>query len=209
MKSYAYLHGFASSPASAKARFFAAKFSALGIVLHIPELDAGDFEHLTLSGQLEVVRKAAPPGPLILLGSSLGGYLAALYAERHPEVERVVLMAPAFDFLARWAARMGPAQMQHWKSTGQMPVYHYGHKQERTIHYPLMEDAARYPAYPNVRQPAMVLQGLHDDVVDPQVAHTFCDRQSNATLHLFDSGHDLNNVMEAMWEIAEPFLFHD
>ena len=41
--------------------------------------------------------------PLVLMGSSLGGYLAALYAERHPKaVDRLVLIAPAFGFLQRW-----------------------------------------------------------------------------------------------------------
>jgi len=36
-----------------------------------------------------------------------GGYLAALYAARHPEVERLVLMAPAFGFGGGSSTRSG------------------------------------------------------------------------------------------------------
>ena len=43
--------------------------------------------------------KLAKGEPLVLMGSSLGGYLAALYAARHPSsVDRLILLAPAFRF---------------------------------------------------------------------------------------------------------------
>src|SRR4051812_186763 len=102
-----YLHGFASSPASGKARYFAQLLRDAGAAVEIPVLDEGDFEHLTLSGQLGVIERAAPGEPVSLIGSSMGGYLAALYAERHPEVSRLVLLAPAFRFAYRWQERMG------------------------------------------------------------------------------------------------------
>src|SRR5258708_31004006 len=97
-----YLHGFASSPQSTKAKFFARKFAQANIAFEAPAVDAGSFESLTISGQLEVVAKAAQAKavadaePLVLMGSSLGGYLAALYAADHPKlVDRLILMAPA------------------------------------------------------------------------------------------------------------------
>jgi hypothetical protein len=96
-----YLHGFASSAASSKARFFAEHLRTAGAPIDIPDLAAGDFEHLTIGGQLRVIERAAAGDPVALMGSSLGGYLAALYAARHPEVTRVVLLAPAFGFARR------------------------------------------------------------------------------------------------------------
>src|ERR1035437_5685219 len=100
-----YLHGFASSTASSKARFFAERLRAAGALIDIPDLAAGDFEHLTISGQLRVIETAAPAAgdsappptsghlrvtepapagePVALMGSSRGGYLAAIYAARH------------------------------------------------------------------------------------------------------------------------------
>src|SRR6266849_1150851 len=98
-----YLHGFASGPSSSKARYFREKLEACGLRVEIPDLAAGDFEHLTITGQLAVIERCAKGQPICLSGSSLGGYLAALYAARHPEVERVILFAPAFHFAHRWA----------------------------------------------------------------------------------------------------------
>ena len=97
-----YLHGFASGPSSSKARYFQERLESAGMPVEVPDLAAGDFEHLTLTGQLGVIERSAAAGPVSLAGSSMGGYLAALYAARHPEVLRVVLLAPAFDFARRW-----------------------------------------------------------------------------------------------------------
>ena len=91
-----YLHGFASGPTSQKARFFRDRFAEKGITLEIPELDGGDFEHLTIGRQLLIIENLAAGGPVSLIGSSMGGYLAALYASLHPETLKLVMMAPAF-----------------------------------------------------------------------------------------------------------------
>ena len=89
-----YLHGFASSPHSSKAQFFARKFAACGVSMEIPQLDEGHFEELTISGQLRVIECAVGDEPAILIGSSLGGYLAALYASRHAaQIEKLVYAA--------------------------------------------------------------------------------------------------------------------
>ena len=52
------------------------------------------------------------------MGSSLGGYLAALIASRNPEVERAVLLAPAFRLAERWRARMTAEELAGWKKDG-------------------------------------------------------------------------------------------
>ena len=103
-----YLHGFASGPASQKASFFRARIPQL----EVPDLASGDFEHLTITGQLKVIENLAAGDPVTLLGSSLGGYLAALYASRHPEVTRLVLLAPALGFARRWAQSIS---VEEWR----------------------------------------------------------------------------------------------
>src|SRR5437879_6318239 len=113
-----YLHGFASGPQSTKAQFFLRKFSERGVTIRIPRLDEGNFEGLTISGQLGVIERAAGEGPVSLIGSSLGGYLAALYAARHPEVEWLVLLAPAFQFPGRWRERFSEDELAEWKRRG-------------------------------------------------------------------------------------------
>ena len=130
---YLYAHGFASSPQSRKAQAFREAFATLGLNLEIPALDGGDFEHLTISGQLSIIRHTLQGDRVCLLGSSMGGYLAALYAAAHPEVQKVVLMAPAFHFAERWMERV---------PTGvPLDVYHYGEKRNRSVHFRLLEDA--------------------------------------------------------------------
>ena len=76
-----YLHGFRSSPASAKARAVADAMNARGLgdrffcpaLSHVPN-DA--------VAQAETVIDAQP-GPLTLVGSSLGGFYATCLAEKH------------------------------------------------------------------------------------------------------------------------------
>ena len=122
-----YLHGFASGPRSSKGRFFHKQFAMIGADLHQLDLVPGDFKDITISGQLEIVGKAVDElKPSLLIGSSLGGYLAALYAAREPEkTPPLVLIAPAFDFARRWAERLG-SDMDEWKRSGELGVYHYG-----------------------------------------------------------------------------------
>jgi pimeloyl-ACP methyl ester carboxylesterase len=103
----AYLHGFASGPGSTKARFFRARFAEVGATLEIPDL-APDFTHQTVTSMLAIVEGLLAHAPAVLLGLSLGGYLAALAAAQQPaRVRALVLFAPAFGFLRRWEERAG------------------------------------------------------------------------------------------------------
>jgi len=187
-----YLHGFASGPASNKARFFRDRISNL----EIPDLADNNFEALTITSQLRVIGRAAGGEPVLLIGSSMGGYLAALYAARHPEVARVVLMAPAFGFARRWLERLGPQQVAQWRETGHMEVFHYADNRTRRLGYQLLEDGARYEDYPDFSQPALIFHGAHDDVVPAAYSREFAATHPNAQLEILDSGHDLLNVLE-------------
>jgi pimeloyl-ACP methyl ester carboxylesterase len=200
-----YLHGFASGPGSNKAQFFRQRFADYGIEMQIPDLAAGDFTSLTITGQLRVVERTANGGPVTLLGSSLGGYLAALYAARHPEVDRVVLMAPAFGFARRWAATLGDEKLGEWERKGFMEMYHYAEQRPMPVSYKLIEDGADYEDYPHVSQPALVLHGEHDDVVPVDYSREFSAGRANVRLRVYDSGHELLNVLDQMWVEIRQF----
>src|ERR1035437_5610513 len=151
-----YLHGFASGPSSQKAFFFRERLKAAGTRVDVLDLAAGDFERLTITSQLAVIERAAAGDPVSLLGSSMGGYLAALYAARHPEVPRVALLAPAFAFARRWAEYLGVARVAQWRREGFMDFFHYGEGRERRLArlaYQLLDDAARYEDYPPSSSP--------------------------------------------------------
>lgn len=201
-----YLHGFASSPSSSKARFFRERLERTGASVEIPDLAAADFEHLTITGQLAVIANAAANRPVALMGSSMGGYLAALYAARHPEVTRLVLLAPAFCFARRWPTRLEPDTVDEWRTRGAMDVFHYGENRPLPLSYGLLEDAARYEDFPEFRQPALIFHGAQDDVVPPEYSRQFAAIHPNVTLETLESGHELLNVLDHMAARVVPFL---
>lgn len=89
-----YIHGFASSPSSGKARYFREKFAELGIPVQIPDLNQGDFTHLTLTRQIQQITALLPPTPTVLIGSSFGGLTAAFLAEEHRQISTCFYWRP-------------------------------------------------------------------------------------------------------------------
>jgi pimeloyl-ACP methyl ester carboxylesterase len=204
-----YLHGFASSPQSGKAQFFARKFAELGVAISIPRLDGGDFENLTISGQLNIAQDelAKSSEPAVVMGSSLGGYLAALLGQRHPQaVEKLILMAPAFHFLQRWRSRFSEAQLEAWKNHGTLNFFHYGEKRELPLRYNLIDDARQFAPEPAFSQPALIFHGVNDDVVPLSGSQVFASQHPNATLLTFPSGHELTDQLVPMWAAVHQFL---
>lgn len=205
-----YLHGFASSPASRKARFFAEQLSGMGVAMEIPELAGNNFERLTITGQLNVIERIARvepvTEPVTMIGSSLGGYLAALYASRHPEVERLVLLAPAFHFYHLWVTELGPERVAAWKEHGTIQVFHYAHQREVPLGFQLIEDARRYEPFPDFHQPALVFHGTRDPVVPVQYSADFAQAHPNVRFVPLESGHELTDVLDLIWPDVKLFL---
>ena len=201
-----YLHGFASGPQSSKARYFRALLERAGASVAVPDLAEGDFEHITITGQLAVIDRIVAARPAALIGSSLGGYLAALYAARHPGITRVALLAPAFGFAQRWPERLGHAQMGAWRHHGTIDVFHYAENRHRKLGYQLLADGERFEANPDFTQPALIFHGAHDDAVPVRYSQEFAASHPNATLEVLDAGHDLLNVLDYIAPRIERFL---
>ena len=208
LETIVYLHGFASGPGSRKAQYFRERFLESGHSLAIPDLAEGDFENLTITGQLRVVERLVGDRPAILIGSSMGGYLTALYAARHPAVCRVVLLAPAFGFAARWPESLGADLMAEWEQTGWRTVPHYGDKIERRLNYKIIEDGRKFEEYPDVRQRALLFHGRNDTVVPPSLSQTFAASRPNVTLEMLDSDHELTDVLPYLWERTRQFVLN-
>ena len=203
---YVYLHGFASSPQSRKARAFSDSLADCGIKVEIPDLSQGDFAHLTVSRQLQVIENTLHGEPCRLVGSSMGGYLASLYAASHPEVERLVLLAPAFGLVDRWREMQGVEAIRRWRETGWQEVFHYGDKAMRRIHYGLLEDAENFPGFPDFHQPALVFHGVDDSVVGVDLSRIFVRSHPNVQLREVPSDHELLNVLDAITTDAIAYL---
>lgn len=86
-----YIHGYGSSPNSAKGALFQKELKAQSIDYH-----QGRPENLKINECLqrivEAIRSYNAP---ILIGSSLGGYLAARVALEEPVIKSIVLLNPA------------------------------------------------------------------------------------------------------------------
>ncbi len=204
-----YLHGFASSPGSNKARRFIAALGGSCVRLSVPDLNEGDFEGMTLGralGLLERLTAQEAPESVILVGSSLGGYTAALFAERSDKVAALVAMAPAFDFARRWAERLGDETVARWQREGSMPMHHYGMNREDRIGFGLLEDARTHTPFPDVRVPSLLIHGRHDEVVGCDLSERFASERANVTLEVIDSDHMLSNSVDWILERSLAFL---
>jgi pimeloyl-ACP methyl ester carboxylesterase len=201
-----YLHGFGSGPGSRKAAFFREQLRQVGLRLEAPDLNAGKFRELTISGQLRTIGGAIAGDATVLIGSSLGGYLAALYASRHPEIRAVVLLAPAFNFYNRWTESLGPENVLKWKISGEIEVYHHAENRVVPLGYQFLEDAAQYEAFPDFGQPCLDFHGTNDPVVPIQYSEGFAAKHPNVGLVRLQSGHELTDVLEIMWDQSKQFL---
>jgi pimeloyl-ACP methyl ester carboxylesterase len=212
MPQYLYLHGFASSPQSKKAQAFYQRFQRQNIPLLIPDLNQGDFRHLTLGRQIQQVSDLvqACPDPTVLIGSSLGGLTAAWVAQQLPlqnRIEKLVLLAPAFQFLAQWLTRLGPDQLATWRTQGTLPVYHYSDQRHHPLHYGFITDAQGYDdAQLTAPIPTLILHGLYDDVIAIDASRTYAATRPWVTLVELPSDHALGDVEEELWHHTQRFL---
>nr|WP_067286230.1 YqiA/YcfP family alpha/beta fold hydrolase [Marinobacterium profundum] len=99
---FIYVHGFNSSPASIKARILGDYLERLGLAAHysVPMLSHWPAEAMT---QLEAL-VADRQQPVLLVGSSLGGFYSTALVEKYPHC-RCVLVNPAVapqELLASW-----------------------------------------------------------------------------------------------------------
>ena len=116
-----YLHGFASSPRSSKAAWFTARAREAGIPLACPDLKRRlrkPDDHAP-DRSCRWRDRRVPDGPVVLVGSSLGAFVAlfaaerrraALRAARHP-IDALVFLAPALDLAPGLVRHFGPAAM--------------------------------------------------------------------------------------------------
>jgi hypothetical protein len=204
-----YLHGFASSGRSSKAVFLAEKLRASGLTLHAPDLNEPDFGTITVTRMLERTGReidALPPGPVVLIGSSLGGLVAVRAALQRPQrVERLVLLAPALDFSGDRVGDLG--DVDEWRRTNRLDVFHYGYGRVVPVHYELYEDLRHYDVVnASIAIPIQLFQGGRDTSCDPETAQRWASARPNVELHLLDDDHQLHGSLDYIWVEMRRFL---
>jgi pimeloyl-ACP methyl ester carboxylesterase len=206
-----YLHGFASSAQSTKARYVQDRLQASRRSLICPDFNAPDFRTMTMTrmlGQLDEAIRRTGDAPVALIGSSLGGALAILAAaEFGDRVGRLVLMAPAVMFSKPGHHLLPPERIEEWRRKGSLPFFHYAFGEERELDFGFHLDSLRYDAMGAAfNQPTLVFQGSSDQSVDPRTVEAFARGRPNVTLSLLEDDHQLIASLPRMWESIAPFL---
>ncbi|MDR3670391.1 MAG: YqiA/YcfP family alpha/beta fold hydrolase [Holophaga sp.] len=187
-----YLHGFASGPQGNKACHCRAWAEARHIPFHAPDLNLPDFEHLTVTAQVEAVTAllrslAEPP---VVVGSSMGGLVAAAAAHQGAPAARLILLAPAFGFARR---RLSGRRWAGYRKRGTMPTFHHAQGQWLTLGPQLLPDLPLWQDDQDwqLAVPMAILHGRQDESVPLAESEAFAARHPGAVLRIMDDDHGL------------------
>jgi pimeloyl-ACP methyl ester carboxylesterase len=196
---FIYLHGFASSPQSQKATAFTKRFAELGLPLTVPDLEGGDFKHLTISRQIRIIEKTLdtfPAAPFALIGSSMGGYLAALTSQIRSDVKGAYLMCPGFNFVRRWRSTLS-SEIQQESGAGLIEVFNYRYNKSMELDLGIFDDAEKWQEVKYEKPvPTRIVHGIHDDTVDIEESRNFALNHPWASLKEVDSDHELLSQLD-------------
>jgi hypothetical protein len=158
MKTVLYLHGFASSPDSAKVRTLRALLEPQQIVLDAPDLNVPIFERLDFEAVVQRAIDSLDAGAhQAIAGSSFGG-LVALEVLRRGHDLPAVLIAPALGMSDQWLGRLpagDPIAVPHHGRGVNVPIHRAFFEQMSHI------DADRFPP----RGRVTIVMGRNDESV--------------------------------------------
>lgn len=192
MRALVYLHGFASGPLGNKGRHCRDWAAARGIPFHAPDLNLPDFEHLTVTAQVEAVERllAGLTEPAVVVGSSMGGLVGAAVARRGTPMARLILLAPAFGFARR---RLAGRRWAGYRKRGTMPTFHHAQARWTTLGPDLLPDLPLWADDDQWRLevPVAVLHGRQDEAVPVTESQAFAARHPEAVLTIVEDDHAL------------------
>ena len=192
MSALIYLHGFASGPDGHKGRHCRAWAEAHGVAFHAPDLNLPTFEGLTVTAQVRAVEAllAGLATAPVLVGSSLGGLVAAAVAHRGVALRHLVLLAPAFGFARR---RLEGERWEGYRHHRRLKVFHHAENRWMRLGPDLLEDL---PVWRDdeawiVDGSMTLIHGVHDEAVPVAESRAFAARQPDAVLHEVNDDHGL------------------
>ena len=166
----------------------------------------GRFIDYTLSDWLADARavldliKNCPP--ITIVGNSLGGWIAWLLAQECQEIERLVLITPAFNMMGLRARSIDPDRCHDWHSGGWMPWDNEPAHKDWPLSWKWVEESEAYwkTSFDRLRPVSTaILHGQQDSVILPSGSSQFVEQlQSMAPtfpieLHLVPGDHRLSS----------------
>ena len=224
MAGIVFLGGYASDMTGTKAAFLAAHCAEAGISYLRFDYrghgqSSGAFRDGTIGGWFEDAREAfdhLTEGPQILIGSSMGGWLALMLARERPERAKALIgiaAAPDFTEDMMWLS-LTPDQRAELESKGEILDPTSPPSAQVPLTLRLIEEARKHlllRALIKIDCPVHLLQGLHDEEVPWQhvlrIVENVAHDNVRATL-IKDGDHRLSRPqdLELLWEIVKALI---
>lgn len=206
--SYVYLHGMGSVRTGEKSASLAEFAAAAGRPFLRVDLrghgeSSGRIGTISVSELIDDAEQVlAKVGPAILVGSSLGGMLAAFAAGNRPElVIGLALLAPALGLIPNLGRRLD-ADGRLWTSDGRGFVV-----DQRVLDDAHALDESQLP--PRLTMPTLIVHGTADDVIPAASSERFYAALPSRRKDLWlvpDADHRLNTVAAAIWPRLDALL---
>jgi pimeloyl-ACP methyl ester carboxylesterase len=143
----------------------------------------GTFTDYTLSDWIADARAVIAMlkgGPsLTIVGNSLGGWIAWLMAQEFQEIERLILMAPAFNMMGVRARAISDARRQAWHTSGKMPWDDESAHKDWPLSWKWVEESEAYwkTSFDRLRPVnTTILHGLQDTAILPSGSSEFVEQ---------------------------------
>ncbi|MDA8014688.1 MAG: alpha/beta hydrolase [Gammaproteobacteria bacterium] len=214
-----HVHGFRSSSAHRKAQFFLEHalqngYGWVNFDLPCHGRSEGRFRDFRVSNALDALLELLAQfrgTPVMLLGSSMGAWLAMLAAQvmlkkaarsrakaRAATIAGAVLIAPAFDFFRHYFQNQPPEVLRQWRRDGVRDFTDHYDGAPYQLDYAALEDGVRHSALERAVRydfPIRIFHGARDEVVPLELSRQFQELSPEADINvrvIKNGGHSLD-----------------
>ena len=172
----------------------------------------GTFTDYTLSDWIEdartVLHSLASGSPITIVGNSLGGWIAWLMAQEYKQVERLILIAPAFNMMGVRARSIDPERQHVWHTAGWMTWDDDPAHKDWPLSWKWVEESEAYwkTSFDRLRPvKTIILHGLEDTVIRSEGSSHFVeqllarDPSFPIELNLIPGDHRLSSPEHMEW----------
>ncbi|MFC1664763.1 alpha/beta hydrolase [Pseudomonadota bacterium] len=168
----------------------------------------GLFENFTLTNalqDLDCILDSVEDREILLVGSSLGGWLSLLTAQERPrQIVAMMLIAPAINFVQNYFSSLPQQQLDTWAETDGRKFTDLYDGSAYSLTYQIIEDASSYEnstPKPPLQCPVKIIHGDHDEVISLDISHQLIQDYSieHSALCVIKGGdHRLNKFIPEM-----------